>query len=561
MKNTYAERVLRSIVVRLFAATVGSAALGVAAQGCGDGDTSQEDEKDTLTDIGNDTQSDASDCDGISDLKVDILEREIELEGQTVTKTVKTVLMVSWDQAAASDSVKLRFTFENDEWLESPPEPGAKGAHEIPVFGVPELTEVTIQVVRETDGEETVCETLGTTGEVPQSIPRPTVREYDSSLASANRWMLGTVGKTPEILSMYEGIFTVYIIDRKGRIVWYYLDQAWSPVTAYPRIARDGKSLYFDRSNYLGSGAENRPSIARTTLDFRQFEQIDAPSMTDSMDITDDGSFVYNSEEWLIELKPDKTERKVWNCPEWAKAAGFDLESGIENLKQKGKGDLVKKLLALGKEKLEKVIYGHLCYANSVVWNPLEDAVLLSFPYTNTVVEISRRTGEIVGQWGDAAGSWQFKPSSVGFEFEHGANITPEGTLLVSTRATGIEDPLVHKPPHYFIELALDRDNQIAKEIWRFGEGLTDWPAVKGEAFPVQGGNRLVNYGSAGIIREITKDLKIAWDVKWDTEFVLPPELEEIYSDEYSEDDVNNMVGHDILLDDLYALNGGWESK
>jgi hypothetical protein len=561
MKNKNSKGFARSVGVRLFAAALGSVALGGATLGCGDEDTAADDENDTLTDVVKDTDSDTLDCAGVSDITVDILEREIELEGQTVTKKVNTVLMVNWEQVAAADTVKLRFSFENDEWFESPSEPGALGAHEIPVLGVPELTDVAIQIVSETDGDETVCETAGATLEVPKSIPRPTVRAFDPSLASSNRWMLGAVEKTPEILGMYEGIFTVYIIDRQGRIVWYYLDQAWSPVTAYPRIARDGKYFYFDRSTYLGAETDNQPSIARTTLDFRQFEQIKAPSMTDSMDITDDGSFVYNSEEWLIELKADGTERKVWNCTEWAQNAGFDLESIIDIFKEKGKEDFIKYLSELGKEKMGKILYGHLCYANSVVWNPLEDAILLSFPYTNTVVEVSRKSGEVIGQWGDAAGSWQFEPASIGFEFEHGANITPEGTLLVSTRATGIEDPLVHKPPHYFIEFELDRDNQIAKEIWRFGEGLTDWPACKGEAFPVSGGNRLVNYGAAGIIREITPDLEIAWDVKWDADFEVPPELKKKYSEEYTGDDINNMVGHDILIDDLYALNSGWESK
>jgi hypothetical protein len=524
-------------------------------------DATTENEEAMPTDSADSTDSDTKeDCEGVADIMVGILENQIELQGQTVTKKVNTVLLVKWNQTKAEDSVKLRFTFENDEWLESPVEPGLTGAHEIPVFGVPELTDVAIQIVSETDGNESVCETGGTTGEIPDSVPRATLKEFDPSLASSNRWMLGAVEKTPEILSMYEGIFTVYIIDRQGRIVWYYLDQAWSPVTAYPRIARDGAYFYFDRSTYLGKETENQPSIARTTLDFRQFEQIDAPSMTDSMDITDDGSFVYNSEEWLIELTADKEERQVWNCADWAEGAGFDFESYINKMKKLGKKDKINKLLKLGKDTLKKKLYGQLCYANSVVWNPLNDSILLSFPYTDTVVEVSRKSGDIIGQWGSAAGYWAFEPNTVGLNFEHGANITKEGTLLVSTHEIGYDDPYT-KPPHYFIEFELDRDNQIAKEIWRYGDGLTDWPACKGEVFPVVGGNRLINYGTAGIIREITTNSQVAWEIKWDTEFEVPPWLKKKVAGSITEDDINNMVGHNILIDDLYALNKGWESK
>ncbi len=548
---------------------------GALTLGCDDDDSDSEKDKgapgedtepgggeDTATGSGLDTEDDSGDtasagdgaCDGVSDVRVGVLEQEVELEDQLVPKKVNTVLMVGWDQTTASESVKLRFSFENDEWYESPEEPGAAGAHEIPVFGVPELTDVEIQIVNETDGDETVCETAGTTGAVPESIPRATVRAFDPSLASENRWMLGTVEKTPELLGMYEGVFTVYIIDRQGRIVWYYLDQAWSPVTAYPRIARDGSHFYFDRSTYLGPEATNQPSIARTTLDFRQFEQIDAPSMTDSMDITDDGSFVYNSEEWLIELTADGEERRVWCCTDWVEETGLDvvlLQEKKDFWEMMGKPDMI------SDDDIEE-IRKSLCYANSVVWNPLGDSVLLSFPDINTVAEISRQSGEVIGQWGDAPGSWRFEPETTGFEFEHGANITPEGTLLVSTRETGVEDEFSTKPEHYFLEFELDRDNRIATEIWRFGEGLTDWPACKGEVFPVPGGNRIANYGTAGVIRELTPDLAVAWDVKWDADFEIPQKVREIYT-AYTDDDVNNMVGHNILIDNLYALNKGWE--
>ncbi len=534
--------------------------LVVGACDTDDEDSTKESDEDTARDSDKDTLDSSTSCDWLSDIRVDILEREIELEGETVTKKVNTVLVVDWDQTEASDTVKLRFTFENDEWSESTTEPGTKGAHELPVFGVPELTDVTIQIVGETDGNEVICETSGTTGKIPDSVPRATLREFDPSIASSNRWMLGTVEKTPEILGMYEGVFTVYILDRQGRIVWYYLDQAWSPVTAYPRIARDGTHFYFDRSTYLGNQASNQSSIARTTLDFRQFEQIGAPSMTDSMDITDDGSFVYNSEEWLIERTKEGKEREIWKCADWAEGVGFDLETFLDKLKKLGKTDKLNKLLKMGSDELKKKLYGNLCYANSVVWNPLDDGILLSFPYIDTVVEVSRKSGELLGQWGSAEGSWKFEPETVGFNFEHGANITPEGTLLVSTHEVGYDNPFI-KPPHYFIEFELDRDEQVAKEIWKYGEGLSDWPACKGEVFPVEGGNRLLNYGTAGVIREITPDLEVAWDIKWDTQFEVPPELKKKVQGTITVDDINNMVGHNILIDDLYALNKGWENQ
>jgi hypothetical protein len=475
-----------------------------AAGGCNEAATT---DRDTGTIPETDVQTDCAD---VEDVSIGVLENEIVLEGRTVTKTVNTVLTVRWNQLAKADSVHLRFTFENDEWFESPSEPGTVGSHEIPVLGVPELTEVTIQIIENTNDSDSLCEISAATGQVPKSIPRATVTEYNPSFASSFRWMIGSVENTPDQNSMYAGPFTLYIIDRQGRIVWYYLDQAWNPAMAYPRIAPDGTHIVVERSIRAGT---NSPSIVRTTLDFKQFQEYETPGLSDSMDVTDDGCFVYNSMESVIELCPNGTERAVWSCLDWAQLNGVQDTWAV-------------------------------CYANSVVWNPLSDSIVVSYPYQNTVVEIDRHSGELIGRWGDLGGSWAFDPTSTGFSFEHGANITKDGTLLVSTHTpgTGQTDFPV---PHFFLEFELDRQNLIAKEIWRYGEGLNDWPRWKGEVYPVEGGNRLVNWGTEGVLREVTPNNETAWEVKWEADF--------------DNDMINKMVGHTILIDDLYALCKGWE--
>ncbi len=49
------------------------------------------------------------------------------------------------------------------------------------------------------------------------------------------------------------------------------------------------------------------------------------------------------------------------------------------------------------------------------------------------------------------------------------------------------------------------------------------------------------------MIREITIDKRTAWHVKFDV-----PQGDDFY---------NKMVGHNELIDDLYALNGGGPSE
>ena len=60
--------------------------------------------------------------------------------------------------------------------------------------------------------------------------------------------------------------------------------------------------------------------------------------------------------------------------------------------------------------------------------------------YENTVVQIDRKTGAIVGKYGSASGSYTFDQPNWNFEFQHFANISSRGTLMVSSHLPGYGD-------------------------------------------------------------------------------------------------------------------------
>jgi hypothetical protein len=96
------------------------------------------------------------------------------------------------------------------------------------------------------------------------------------------------------------------------------------------------------------------------------------------------------------------------------------------------------------------------------------------------------------------------------------------------------------------MEFEIDRENEILKEEWIYREG-DEWAHYMGEVHRVPNGegNVLGNYGTGGVIKEITPSKQTAWYVKWDAPF--------------ADDRNNKMVGHCTLLDDLYAINRGPE--
>jgi hypothetical protein len=93
------------------------------------------------------------------------------------------------------------------------------------------------------------------------------------------------------------------------------------------------------------------------------------------------------------------------------------------------------------------------------------------------------------------------------------------------------------------MEFTIDREQHTLVEKWIYNEG-PEWAMAKGMAIRLANGNTLANYGTGGVIREITPDKQTAFHVKFDVE-----------ADDG--DFFNKMVGHNELVDDLYALNGG----
>ena len=183
------------------------------------------------------------------------------------------------------------------------------------------------------------------------------------------------------------------------------------------------------------------------------------------------------------------------------------------------------------------------CYSNTVNWSSADDTVLMSFPEPNTVAQINRQTGALVATYGDRTGSYTFSPTTWSFEFQHFPNITAGGDadpvdapVRLSAQEPGRADASrVRRVRHRPREQAAGREVEL--------HAGTEWTWAKGMAIRLPNGNTLANYGTGGAIREITPDKQTVFHVKFD----VPT------GDDY----FNKMVGHNVLINDLYALNGG----
>jgi hypothetical protein len=425
---------------------------------------------------------------------------------------VNTILVVTWTQAMAAEQVWLEFTFEEGNVMTSRPKTGEAGPHRDVVLGVPGDVDVTVRVVSQAGGANYVSsDYMGHTEPVPAAMPVPTLLSYDASIASPDRFMFGALEDSPESAQQsrnnyYTGRFWLYIMDRKGRIVWYYNNPANNSSSSFPRFARDGEYIWVDQ------GRSGDQGVVKMTLDHEYYETFQI-EVGDCIDVTPEGTLLYDVNGELFEWTEGEGSRSIWSCTE-----ELDLNPN--------------------------------CYSNTVNYNETLDSVLMSFPEPGAVVEIDRQSGEMIGYYGNQAGTWEFAPplttppAEWQFGIQHFANITPAGTLLVSSHLP--PHTTFQSPPspneHAFVEFTLDRNAQTLTEFWRYTEG-PEWPYAKGMAIRLENGNTLANYGTGGVIREITPMKETAFHVKWDLEG--------------TEDFYNKMVGHNVLVDDLYELNGG----
>ena len=419
----------------------------------------------------------------------------------TIHPDITTVPVITWTQHEFAPSAWVQYSFDGRDWMRSPARSGGTGSHSQALFGVPSETEVTVRLVNDLDGRRLFSETWHTavTGELPRELPQPSLKVWDRAATSPEGWVLTSLEFQTE--DWYRGPWFLFILDREGRIVWYY-PVPHSRCTMHARVALDGTHVLLEETTiYQGDNGEDS-RLRRLTLSMGYDEEIPIPFLGSTFAETDEGTILFDDytefpRTWLSELMPDGTRRPIWNCTPWG------VEFGLN-------------------------VWG--CDPNETIWVPGTDTVLWSMWGSDTVVEITRDTGELLHQFGRIEDGWQFDPLKSCFEMQHYPYYTDAGTLLVSTHT------LSAPPEQRAREFVVDEHDQTLVEIWNYGEGVGRYARYAGEALRLDNGNTLINYGSGADLREVTHDKQVAWEVEWDDTY---------------------LVGHVSLIDDLYDLDRG----
>ena len=137
-----------------------------------------------------------------------------------------SIPVASWEQSCSGVSW-LEFSFDADEWLQSPPMSREPGPAQELALGVPFGTEVSLRVAWETETGTLVGDTVSSqTRALSWGPPAPVIAQSDAeSWDAATRWILTSLVLEEEDsvlegeLGRPAGLWNL-VFDRAGRTVW-----------------------------------------------------------------------------------------------------------------------------------------------------------------------------------------------------------------------------------------------------------------------------------------------------------------------------------------------------
>jgi hypothetical protein len=401
---------------------------------------------------------------------------ELSAPSAEVHPEVGSLFVVSWDQSAEAD-VRVDYQVGAEGWQSTPVRARGPGAHQQIVAGVPYETEVSWRVVA-TDafGETVTADATIETGDRPDFLPVATVNTYDA--AGVDPTSPFTLLSVPALDGGFGGAWFVMVVDRLGRPVWARRSQA-GRMSMHPRLSYDGTAILHDQNSFWTTFDSSGGTVEKLRLDGSLVHTWTTPGLHHPHQEMPDGSLAYGAfvgfyDESLAITAPDDSISYLWSCDDWS--ADIGASTG--------------------------------CASNTLNYDEATDTFLFSFWTHETVVQIDRK-GNALRWFGHAPGSYAFDPVESTFWFQHGAHLTEQGTLLISTHQEEENYGLVTR------EYTIDEAGERLVEVWNAGidEGVLGYQM--GDAYRTPGGHTQQSYGTQARVREYASDGTVVWDLAY----------------------------------------------
>ena len=420
----------------------------------------------------------------------------------TIPENNATVVVLTFDTDGDSTS-HVEFSVAGGETRTTPTdEPSTH--HEQLLLGIPPETDVAYTITIDEGGNQSTCEGTIRTGRVPPTFPpfEVTIDEPDKYVEP---YLLIAFVQDPKVLA---------VIDRQGHVLWYmYADELvpWAETFPefHPGIVDDLQIIH----------ATLWPERKQLVYNLQALEG-------------DVGSILWTNwakEDLRAEVAPLSHHAFALNHETGTVTyIGLDVRDWFdpdEGKKVSVVGDRFVDLDADGNQTELFSTWDHFevvknprhwdvpfypqghdwTHGNATNFFPERNAFLFSFANTNTFMEWSYDTGPgEVFTWSD----WQVGENTTPFTFQHDPRWTEGDKISLTTTADLVTRGVVYE---------LDFPTQTYTEVWSHGDGAgydTVTALALGENHLLSNGNRLINFGAGAILREVTPDDEVVWELK-----------------------------------------------
>lgn len=413
---------------------------------------------------------------------------------------VPTKIDFAWEKKGEG-----RLEWGYDESYGTVVEAGSEDLHEASVLGAKQLREVFWKVVTTVGNNDKECEGTTDTLGAASSIADMFLDTYEPTEVSSEPYFIGA--------AMFDAA-TLFAIDRDASMVWFMPaeeDRLTTEITFKRGTNNPIYNVYADRYDTdLGTVKEitlGLDPVKETRIEWGHHFFTELP----------DGTITYTA------IHAENVVPDGWSidaCDERFRI----MEDGVEKCTVVGH-DLVEvppdgePVILLSTFDVFDVVpwedwdlnfypQGQTwLHANAVNYDEERETYLWSFAGYDTVLEVDR-TGSVVRSFGDfgdyKASMGGYARGEDGFNFQHDPHWTPDGNMLMFTYD--------HENGCYAIEFEIDDANKEMNEVWQFGrdEGLN--VQALGQALRLENGNTFVNYGSTGILREVSPAGEVVWE-------------------------------------------------
>jgi hypothetical protein len=397
----------------------------------------------------------------------------------------RSLVRVSWTSPRPGTSW-VEFAVDGEPGGQTPRQESLEGAaHSAGLLGLPPLSDVDYVATTQADGRTWTCAGTIRTQNVPSDLPGFELEVWDEDRAAPHPWLVAAFeGPTPGIV----------ILRRDGRPVWYMhgeQGEAWidvQPVAGTSRLVHNVQDAGQNEDIGVIREIDLEDSVAtrtwRTPGAHHMFAQIRDGFAYTAVDVRDwydpeAGRSVRVVGEALTEVRQDGTTAVVSSTWDWLpveKNPGWDAPFYPDGF--------------------------DWTHANALKPLP-EDRYLLSLGHPGLVVELDGVSGLPLSTFGNG-GDHPLPEGSMPWDLPHDPTLLDDGNLLVfvSDARNGRSGA---------VEYALGPEDGALREVWRVG---FDVKAIAlGQAIRLDNGNTLVNFGTAGLLREYAPDGQIVWSV------------------------------------------------